>query len=61
MRAMATISQTRMGDMMNPGRMAQYQDIFEFKSPDHYTLTSRAQGEDGEWVTFMTAEVNRKK
>lgn len=48
-------------DMMNPGRMAQYQDIFEFKSPDHYTMTSRAQGEDGKWVTFMTVEVTRKK
>jgi hypothetical protein len=48
-------------DMMNPGRMTQYQDIFEFKSPDHYTLTSRAQDKDGKWVTFMTAEVNRKK
>jgi hypothetical protein len=49
-------------DMTDPsGRMTKYQDVFEFKSTDHYTLTSRAQGKDGQWKTFMTAEVTRKK
>ena len=48
-------------DMTNPGKMAKYRDIFEFKSADHYTLTSMAQGPDGEWTTFMTAECTRKK
>jgi len=48
-------------DMTDPGKMAKYQDVFEFKSADHYTLTSSAQGPDGQWKTFMTAEVTRKK
>jgi hypothetical protein len=48
-------------DMTNPSKKAMYRDEFEFKSPDHYVLTSSAQGEDGKWVTFMTAEVNKKK
>jgi hypothetical protein len=48
-------------DMTNPGEKAMYRDEFEFKSPDHYVLTSSAQGKDGKWVTFMRADVTRKK
>jgi hypothetical protein len=48
-------------DMTEPGRTTTYQDIFEFKSPDHYTMTSQALGKDGKWTKFMTAEVIRKK
>lgn len=48
-------------DMTNPEKTAMYRDEFEFKSPDHYVLTSSAQGEDGKWVTFMTADVRKKK
>jgi hypothetical protein len=48
-------------NMMEPGKMAMYRDEFEFKSPDHYVLTSSAQGEDGKWTTFMTADVRKKK
>ena len=44
-----------------PGTMAQYQDIYEFKSKDHYTVTSKMKGDDGSWTTFMTADVKRKK
>jgi hypothetical protein len=43
------------------GKMAKYQDIIEFKSPDHRTLTSRALGEDGEWRQFMTAHYRRAR
>jgi hypothetical protein len=48
-------------NMMEPGKMAMYRDEFSFKSPDHYVLTSSAQGEDGKWTTFMTADVRKKK
>ena len=43
------------------GSMAKYQDIIEFKSDDHRTLTSRALGEDGKWQEFMTAHYRRVK
>jgi hypothetical protein len=48
-------------NMMEPGKMAMYRDEFSFKSPDHYVLTSSAQGEDGKWTQFMTADVRKKK
>lgn len=50
-------------DMMSTekGKLINYRDVFEFKSADHYTITSLAEGEDGQWQTFMTAEVTRKK
>lgn len=48
-------------DMTQPGRMAKYQDIFEFKSADNYTITSRTQDKDGKWTTFVTMEFTRKK
>lgn len=43
------------------GKMAKYKDAIEFKSDDHRVLTSRVQGEDGEWKLFMTAHYRRKK
>lgn len=42
------------------GKTARYQDIIEFKSPDHRTLTSRVLGEDGEWRQIVTAQYRRK-
>jgi hypothetical protein len=48
-------------NMQDPTKKANYRDVFEFKSPDHYTLTSVVEGPDGKWTTFMTAEVTRKK
>lgn len=43
------------------GKMAKYQDIIEFKSDDHRTLTSRVLGDDGQWNAFMTAHYRRTK
>lgn len=48
-------------DMSSPGRMAKYQDVIEFKSDDHRTLTSRFEGVDGQWQEFMTAHYRRQK
>jgi hypothetical protein len=47
--------------MTNPGKMAKYRDVYEFKSKDHKVLTSQAQGSDGAWVTFMTMDYKRAK
>jgi hypothetical protein len=47
---------------MVPGdKTFNYREVIEFKSKDHYVFTSAMQGEDGEWVTFMTANFHRKK
>jgi hypothetical protein len=43
------------------GTMAKYQDIIEFHSDDHRTLSSQYLGPDGKWVPFMTAHYWRKK
>jgi hypothetical protein len=48
-------------NFFKPGVMSQYQDIYEFKSKDHYTITSKMKGDDGKWTTFMSGDVKRKK
>ena len=45
----------------NDGTMCKYQDIIEFISDDHRTLTSQVMGSDGKWQHFMTANYRRKK
>jgi hypothetical protein len=47
--------------MEREGKLAQYQDIIEFKSDDHRVLTSRMLGDDGQWHHFMTAHYRRKR
>ena len=42
-------------------KTTKYQDIIEFKSDDHRTLTSRVLGDDGQWQEFMTAHYRRLK
>ncbi|MES2790544.1 MAG: DUF1579 domain-containing protein [Planctomycetota bacterium] len=43
------------------GTMAKYQDIIEFVTKDHRTLTARVQSADGSWQQFMTAHYRRKQ
>jgi len=43
----------------DPTKTAKYQDVIELVSDDHRTLTARYQGEDGQWVRFMTAHYRR--
>lgn len=43
------------------GKMAKYQDIIEWKSDDHRTLSSQVLGDDGKWNHFMTAHYRRTK
>jgi hypothetical protein len=46
--------------MSGDGKMMKYKDIITFVSDDHRILTSRIQGDDGEWTEFMTAHYRRK-
>ena len=42
------------------GTMANYQDIIEFLSDDHRTLTAMLQAADGTWSKFMTTHYRRQ-
>ena len=52
-----TVGPTFTGD----GKMVKYQDIIEFISDDHRTLSSQTLGDDGKWHKFMTAHYRRRK
>jgi len=41
------------------GTIAKYQDIVEFITDDHRTLSSQCLATDGKWVLFMTAHYHR--
>lgn len=43
------------------GTMSKYQDIIEFVSDDHRTLSSQVLGPDGKWMPFMKAHYRRKR
>lgn len=43
------------------GKTAKFRDIYEFKSDDEIFTKSQMQGENGEWITFMTGTAKRKK
>jgi hypothetical protein len=52
--------ESRGPSMTGDGTMSNYRDVIEFKSDDHRTLTSHAQGADGKWQQFMTAHYRRR-
>jgi hypothetical protein len=59
-------SQTLTLDTMGPSftgdnKLVPYQDIIEFKSPDHRVLRSQTPGPDGAWKQFMTMQYRRVK
>ncbi|MBY0461080.1 MAG: DUF1579 domain-containing protein [Gemmataceae bacterium] len=45
----------------DPAKTAKYKDSIEILSPDHHTLSSQFQADDGTWHHFMTAHYRRKK
>jgi hypothetical protein len=46
---------------MNPAKTAKYRDSYVFKSPDEIMTESFVMGPEGEWITFMTSTMTRKK
>ncbi len=46
--------------MTGEGKMGQYKDVIEFKSPDNRVLTSFFLSDDGQWQQFMTANYHRQ-
>src|SRR5690606_8412351 len=45
---------------MAAGKLTKFRDAYEFASDDRIIITASMQGEDGEWITFMTGEATRK-
>jgi hypothetical protein len=46
---------------LTPGKPCKFKETIEIKSANHKVFTSSVQGEDGEWVTFVTANYRRKQ
>ena len=46
---------------MAAGKLTKFRDAYEFKSADQIISTSSMQTEDGQWITFMTGTMQRKK
>ncbi len=45
----------------SPGKLVDYQDIFEVVDADHRILRSQVKGADGNWTQFMTSHYTRVK
>lgn len=48
-------------NMMAAGKTTQFEDAYEFKTPDHILVTSSILGEDGKWIVFMKGDMKRKE
>ncbi|MEQ8849342.1 DUF1579 domain-containing protein [Botrimarina sp.] len=46
-------------NLMGGGETTLYRDSYRFVDGDHIESRSEAQGEGGEWVTFMTGQMRR--
>ena len=47
--------------MTGDGKTAKYQDVIEIVSDDQRTLTSRVQGDDGQWTQIMKMTYRRTR
>ncbi len=47
-------------NMSQPDKTSKYRDVYEFKSKDHFTMSSEMLGDDGKWLQFMKSEVKRR-
>ncbi|MCA9184459.1 MAG: DUF1579 domain-containing protein [Pirellulaceae bacterium] len=47
-------------NFMSEGKLTKFRDAYEFKTPNLIIVTSSMLGDDGQWVTFMTGECQRK-
>ncbi|TWU04623.1 DUF1579 domain-containing protein [Stieleria varia] len=48
-------------NFMGDGKLTKFQDIYEFKSADEISMTSRMLDANGDWVTFMSGAAKRVK
>lgn len=51
---------TKGPDIFGGAKLVDYQDIIEFITPSHRTLTARLRGSDGQWQQFMEAHYHKK-
>lgn len=47
--------------MGEPGKLGKYRDIVEIKGDGRRNLSSFMQGDDGNWIRFMTADYRRRR
>lgn len=48
-------------NFVGDGNLTKFQDIYDFRTPDEISMTSRMLGADGKWVTFMSGTAKRVK
>ncbi len=48
-------------NILAQGKPAKYRDNYEFQTPDWIIATSEMQDDEGNWITFLKAELHREK
>lgn len=46
---------------LEPGKVAKFRDMYEFKTPDHIVAISEIEGPDGKWIRYVTGDFKRKQ